>query len=81
MNNAREELRRALLIEVNGEACVRSQLEKRHGIVWNTDELGRDFEVLGFAAPFVVVVRRSDGVKGSLSFQHSPRFYFDFVAE
>ena len=29
-------------------------------------------------APVVVVRRRSDGVKGSVLFQHSPRFYFSF---
>jgi hypothetical protein len=26
----------------------------------------------------VVVRRRSDGVKGSLYFQHNPRFYYGF---
>jgi hypothetical protein len=43
---------------------------------WDTAALRRDFEVLGFAAPFVVVRRRSDGAKGSLEFTHSPRVYF-----
>jgi len=43
---------------------------------WTTEELSRDFEVLGFQAPFVVVRRRSDGKKGSLEFTHSPRVYF-----
>jgi hypothetical protein len=45
---------------------------------WATAELRRDFEVLGFAAPFVVVKRRSDGQVGSLEFTHSPRVYFAF---
>jgi hypothetical protein len=45
---------------------------------WTTDELARDFDVLGFAAPFVIVRRRSDGVKGSLEFTHSPRVYFNW---
>jgi hypothetical protein len=45
---------------------------------WTTDELQRDFEVLGFAAPFVVVRRRSDGIKGSLEFTYSPRVYFNW---
>jgi hypothetical protein len=40
-----------------------------------------DFEALGFAAPFIVVRRRSDGANGTLTFQHTPRFYFDFVAD
>lgn len=43
---------------------------------WTTAELTRDFEVIGFAAPFVVVRRKSDGKKGSLEFTHSPRSYF-----
>jgi hypothetical protein len=40
--------------------------------------LQEEFEVLGFVAPFVVVRRKSDGQKGSLMFQHRPRFYFSF---
>lgn len=43
---------------------------------WDTAALQRDFEVLGFAAPFVVVRRRFDGKKGSLEFNHNPRIYF-----
>lgn len=46
---------------------------------WTTEELQRDFEVLGFAMGYVVVVRRSDRVKGSLQFTHDPRVYFGFV--
>ena len=41
-------------------------------------ELTKEFEVLGFLAPFVMVRERSTGRKGSLLFQHWPRFYFDF---
>ena len=43
---------------------------------WDTEELQRDFTVLGFQAPYVVVIRKSDGKKGSLQFTHSPRLYF-----
>jgi hypothetical protein len=46
---------------------------------WTTEELGRDFEVIGFLAPFVAVRRRSDGVIGTLEFTHLPRWYFNFV--
>lgn len=48
---------------------------------WDTSELQRDFEVLGFAAPLVVVRRRSDGVRGTLEFKHNPRVYFGWQAE
>lgn len=47
---------------------------------WSTDELRRDFEVHAFSAPFVVVTRKSDGVKGVLEFEHRPRIYFGFEA-
>ncbi len=46
--------------------------------MWDTEELTKDFEVIGFMAPFVAVRRRSDGKKGSLMFQHEPRMYFNF---
>jgi len=45
---------------------------------WTTEELSRDFVVLGFLAPFVHVKRKSDGVEGSMEFTHSPRLYFGF---
>jgi len=45
---------------------------------WTTEELQRDFNVTGFSAPYVTAVRRSDGVKGTLEFAHSPRIYFDW---
>jgi hypothetical protein len=45
---------------------------------WDTTQLQEDFEVLGFAAPYVVVVRKADGAKGVLQFAHRPRVYFDF---
>ncbi len=46
---------------------------------WDTAELQRDFTVLGFSMGFVVVVRKSDGQKGSLDFDHMPRVYYDFT--
>ena len=58
----------------------REELEEQHGQVWNTKELQQDFTVQGFASPCVVVIRKSDGTKGTLEFIHQPRFYFDFVA-
>jgi len=76
-----EETRRALLVTVNTTPADRTELEAHHGQVWSTDELARDFEVLGFAAPFVVVRRRTDGRAGSLMFQHHPRFYFAFEVD
>ena len=51
------------------------------GETWDTEALQRDFTVEGFSAPFVVVRRKSDGVRGTLEFKHSPRIYFDFKPE
>ena len=48
------------------------------GPTWTTSELQEDFEVEGFSAPYVVVKRKSDGVKGVLEFIHQPRVYFNF---
>lgn len=78
MSDPTESIRRARLAEVNAEPADRQTLEARHGKVWDTDELARDFEVLGFLAPYVVVRRNSDGQKGSLEFQHHPRIYYNF---
>jgi len=79
MSDATEPYCRQRLAEINAEPGSREALEAQHGQVWNTDQLSDDFEVIGFMAPLVVVRRRSDGKKGSLEFQHSPRFYFNFA--
>ena len=81
MNDPTEAIRRQRLVEINTEPGIREALESQHGQVWDTQELRRDFQVLGFAAPLAVVRRKSDGVRGSLEFQHQPRFYFSFQAE
>ena len=63
------------------EPGSREALEAQHGQVWNTEQLSAEFDVLGFLAPLVVVRRKSDRQKGSLEFQHCPRFYFGFRAD
>jgi hypothetical protein len=73
-----EPIRRERLVEINADPGSREALEAQYGQVWDTEQLGRDFEVIGFMAPLVVVRRKQDGVKGSLEFQHHPRFYFNF---
>ena len=76
-----ETIRRQRLAEINAEPGSREALEAQYGQVWTTQELGQDFDVLGFAAPLVVVRRKANGVRGSLEFQHSPRLYFNFLPE
>ncbi len=65
-------------VESDDEITERQRLEKEYGQVWNTQELSAEFEVIGFMAPYVVVVKKSDNKKGSLQFQDRPRFYFNF---
>jgi hypothetical protein len=78
MPDATEPFRRQRLAEINAQPGSREALEAEHGQVWSTEELSHDFEVIGFMAPFIVVLRKCDGKKGSLEFQHQPRFYFSF---
>ena len=70
-----------IIAEINHEPGERADLESKHGQVWNTSELQKDFSVLSFMAPYVVVARKSDGQRGSLMFQHDPRYYFSFTSK
>ena len=85
MADPTEPTRRAMVAEINGAVesndkdAERTRLEATHGQVWNTDEMSKDFTAQGFAAPFIMVTRKSDGVKGCLEFQHMPRFYYGFT--
>lgn len=81
MTDETESIRRELVAEINAEPGSREYLEARHGQVWDTSQLQKDFEVLGFMAPTVVARRRSDGAKGSLMFQHNPRLYYGWSPE
>ena len=81
MADATEAIRRQRLAEINIKSGDRDALASKYGQVWNTAELCAEFEVLGFMAPYVVVRRKVDGRKGSLEFQHSPRWYFNFATD
>lgn len=81
MSDPTESIRRHQVAAINAEPGTREYLEAKHGEVLDTTELQQDFSVLGFMAPYVVVQRKSDGVRGSLMFQHSPRLYFGFQPE
>jgi len=81
MSDPTEAIRKELVVQINAEPGSREALEAEHGEVCDTNQLREDFEVLGFGAPLVVVRRKSDGKRGSLFFQHNPRFYFGFQPE
>lgn len=84
MNDPTEDLRRELIKmisqrdEINRPIPERERLEKEYGQVWDTSEVQKDFSVESFLAPFILVTRKADKVKGTLMFTHSPRFYFNF---
>lgn len=78
MNDDTESIRRLQLAEINADPGSREALESAHGQVWDTDELRRDFDVMGFMAPFLIASRKADSQVGSLMFQHNPRFFFSF---
>ena len=81
MPDSTESIRKVMTAHINSIEGSREYLEHKHGQVWSTSELQVDFTVLGFAAPLVIVSRKSDGVRGSLYFQNDPRFYFSFSPE
>lgn len=85
MEDKTEGVRRFLVGAINDslsedekERYVQLIIEYGKDNVWDTEGVQRDFEIVGFMAPFVVAVRKADNVKGTLTFCHSPRFYFDF---
>ena len=87
MHDPTEKTRTRMVAESNAavksmdEDKERVRLEKIHGKVYDTSEAGKDFEFIGFLAPFAMVRERSTGKKGMLQFQHRPRFYFNFLPE
>lgn len=78
MDDDTKQQRIALTAELNAVAGSREALEQQYGEVWDTQQLSAAFEVEGFLAPFAAVRRRADGVRGSVTFQHWPRYYFAF---
>lgn len=81
MHDPTQAVRRQLVLVINASPRSRKLLEAEFGPVWDSDQLQRDFDVIGFRAPLVVVRRRSDSRLGSLLFQDQPRFYFAFVPD
>jgi hypothetical protein len=81
MDDPTEPIRRQRLAEINATPSSREALEAKYGQVWDANKLARDFEVLGFLAPYAAVRRKADGRMGSMEFQHCPRLYFSFVED
>lgn len=71
MHDPTEAIRRVMTANINSQPDEALPEEQ-----WTTDQVRELFEVEGFAAPFVLVRRKSDGKRGTLMFRHSPRVYF-----
>ena len=78
MNDPTESFRRKEVARINASPGSREALEAEYGQVWDTKQMCEDFEAQGFGAPYIAVIRKVDRVKGSLEFQHNPRFYYNF---
>ena len=78
MHDPTESYRRELTAEINSKESDRINLAVEYGEIWDKTELQNDFDVIGFGAPYVEVIRKSDGKRGTVKFQHSPRYYFSF---
>lgn len=49
------------------------------GSVWTSEELLADYEVSHFDPPYVHVIRKSDGTRGTVAYTDEPRLYFSFI--
>ncbi len=85
MTDSTEGVRRAMVGVINSilspeekERYDQLRQDYAEDDIFTTETVSQYFEIQGFMAPFVVVVRRSDNKKGILMFCHSPRFYFGF---
>jgi superoxide dismutase len=60
--------------------ALRVQLEAQYGQVWDLQQLQSEFTIKSFGGGFVFLIRKADGVHGSMEFTHMPRLYFSFIA-
>ena len=80
MMDALDQARIERLVQINsqpGNRCPRRSLRPGMGY----GRACRGIRGARIPAPFVIVQRKSDREKGSLEFQHCPRFYFNFVLD
>lgn len=60
---------------------ARAVLARTNSPVWSNDELVEIFEIHSFDPPYVHVIRKTDGIRGTVAFIESPRLYFAFHPE
>lgn len=77
-----EEMRRDMVAMINAAPKEREELEQLLSQkVYDTKQLQEHFSVHSFAAPLVLVTRKSDNAMGVMLFQHIPRYYFWFTPD
>lgn len=69
-------------LALRGPDEIRAVLEEQcNEQVWNSEQLMDTFEVSHFDPPYVHVIRKADGTRGTVAFNDDPRFYFAFRPE
>ena len=63
------------------EETARKDLAEKYGTVWNDSELMSEFAASIFDGPVLRVIRKSDGVRGTVAYVDKPRLYFAFAAD
>jgi len=63
------------------EEDARATLSTVNSPVWSNDELMAEFEVSHFNPPYVHVIKKDSGERGTVAFIDKPRLYFAFQAE
>lgn len=76
-----EAMRMKMASIINSKPKTREELTKDFGNVYDCEDIHTAYEIIGFAAPFVYVKEKANGKKGTLIFQHNPRFYYSFEEE
>ena len=71
MTDPTEDIRKQMIADINAPPVPGSTWKPTRASLGHPTAI-RDFEVIGFAAPLVVVRRKSDGQKGSLCSRLTP---------
>lgn len=74
------EERAKLEAEVNATPCTLEELQRKYGQVWTVEQVEAQFEIEAFCPPLACATRRADGVRGTLVYQHCPRYYWSWEA-
>lgn len=63
------------------EEDARQDLTEKYGAVWNDKELLSEFAASIFDGPLLRVIRKADGMRGTVAYIDKPRLYFAFAPE